>query len=82
MLNIMVINCDGLYEEYEWTSKEEFVKDIDSDNEAIPMLDDTLAEVNSSDQDIQLWWKESISDTVNDLYEECKKNISNIVPKI
>lgn len=39
MLNIVVINSDNKYMEYEWDSKEEFIKDIERENENIPMLD-------------------------------------------
>lgn len=42
MLNIMIINCDGKYIEYEWDSKESFIKDMESDNECLPMLDDVF----------------------------------------
>ena len=37
MLNIVIINCDGKYVEYEWDSKKAFVEDIESDKEVIPM---------------------------------------------
>lgn len=47
MLNIVVINCDGKYVEYEWGSKKAFIQDMQSDNENIPMLDDPLTEVNT-----------------------------------
>ena len=33
MLNIVVINCNDNYVEYEWNSLKDFVSDIDSDNE-------------------------------------------------
>lgn len=72
MLNIVVINCDGKYIEYEWNSKKEFVRDMESDNENIPMLDDPLAEVNTQDDNLQLWWRNTYGITVNDLLEECK----------
>ena len=72
MLNIVVINCDGKYIEYEWTSKKEFVRDMESDNENIPMLDDPLVEVNTQDNNLQLWWRNTYGITVNDLLEECK----------
>lgn len=72
MLNIVVINCDGKYIEYEWNSKKEFVRDMESDNENIPMLDDPLVEVNTQDNNLQLWWRNTYGITVNDLLEECK----------
>lgn len=75
MLNIVVINCDGKYVEYEWNSIKEFVQDMDSDNENIPMLDDALAEVNTDSDNLNLWWRNTDYNTVNDLYEECKQEI-------
>lgn len=75
MLNIVVINCDDVYVEYEWKSKEDFVKDMKSDNENIPMLDDVLAEVNTQDDNLQLWWRNTEWNTVNDLLEECKQEL-------
>ena len=75
MLNIVVINCDGKYVEYEWTSKEAFVQDMQSDNENIPMLDDALAEVNTQDDNLLLWWRNTDGLTVDDLLEECKQEL-------
>ena len=75
MLNIVVINCDRKYVEYEWNSIEEFVSDMDSDNENIPMLDDALAEVNTDSDNLNLWWRNTDYNTVNDLYDECKQEI-------
>lgn len=75
MLNIVVINCDGEYVEYEWTSKEAFVKDMKSCNENIPMLDDALTEVNTQDENLQLWWRNTDGMTVDDLLEECKQEL-------
>ena len=72
MLNIVVINCDGKYVEYEWNSKESFVKNMESDKENIPMLDDPLAEVNTQEDNLQLWWRNTDGITVDDLLEECK----------
>ena len=73
MLNIVVINCDNKYVEYEWKSMEDFVSDMNSDNENIPMLDDTLAEVNTDNDNLHLWWRDSNGISVNYLYEKCKK---------
>lgn len=73
MLNIVVINCDGKYVEYEWNSKKEFMEDMESDNENIPMLDDHLAEVNTQDDNLQLWRRNTGGLTVDDLLEECKQ---------
>ena len=75
MLNIVVINCDEKYVEYEWNSIKEFVLDMDSDNENIPMLDDALAEVNTDSDNLNLWWRNTDYNTVNDLYKECKQEI-------
>lgn len=73
MLNIVVINCDGKYVEYKWDSKKAFVQDMQSDNENIPMLDDPLTEVNTQDDNLQLWWRNTDEMTVGDLLEECKQ---------
>lgn len=78
MLNIVIINCDGKYIEYEWDSKEAFVKDMQSDNENIPMLDDPLAEVNTQEENLLLWWRNTDGMTVDDLLEECKQELNQI----
>lgn len=70
MLNIMIINCDGKYIEYEWDSKESFIKDIESDNERLPMLDDVLVEVNTDDDTLYSWWRNADGMTVDDLVTE------------
>ena len=75
MLNIVVINCDDKYVEYEWNSIETFVSDIESDNEIIPMLDDALVEVNTDNDELHMWWRDSDGISVNDLYEECKRKL-------
>lgn len=75
MLNIVVINCDDKYVEYEWNSIEAFVSDIESDNEIIPMLDDALVEVNTDNDELHMWWRDSDDISVNDLYEECKQKL-------
>lgn len=74
MLNIMIINCDGKYIEYEWDSKESFIKDMESDNECLPMLDDVLTEVNTDDDTLYSWWRNTDSITVNDLVNELMKS--------
>lgn len=74
-VNIVVINCDDKYVEYEWASKEAFVEDMESNNENIPMLDDALAEVNTQDDNLQLWWRNTDGLTVDDLLEECKQEL-------
>lgn len=75
MLNIVVINCDGKYIEYEWDSIESFIKDMESDNKNIPMFDDVLAEVNTDNDNLQSWWKDADGMIINDLVNQCKKNI-------
>lgn len=70
MLNIMIINCDGKYIEYEWDSKESFIKDMESDNECLPMLDDVLIEVNTDDDTLYSWWRNTDGITVNDFVTE------------
>ena len=76
MLNIVVINCDGKYVEYEWNSKKAFVQDMQSDNENIPMLDDPLAEVNTQDDNLQLWCF-TINKNSNIIFS-CKNNTVRI----
>lgn len=75
MLNIVVINCDGIYIEYKWDSIESFIKDMESDNENIPMLDDVLAEVNTDNDNLQSWWRDADEMTVDDLMNECKRRV-------
>lgn len=76
MLNIVVINCDGKYVKYEWKSKEAFIKDMESNKENIPMLDDPLAEVETQDDNLHLWWRDTDGMTVDDLLEECKQGLN------
>ena len=73
MLNIVGRNWEGKYMEYEWDSIESFIKEIESDNEKIPMLDDVLAEINTDNDNLQSWWRDSYGMTVDDLVNECKK---------
>lgn len=75
MLNIVVINCDDLYVEYEWDSIEDFVEDMKSDKEEIPMLDDPLAELNTDSDMLNDWWENTGHLYVSELLEECKKEI-------
>lgn len=75
MLNIVIINCDGKYMEYEWDSIEFFIKDMESDNENIPMLDDVLAEVNTDNDNLHSWWRDADEMTVDDLMNECKRRV-------
>ena len=75
MLNVVVVNCDGRYVEYEWDSMKDFISDMSSGNGNIPMLGDTLTEVNTDNDNLNLWWRNTDYNTVNDLYEECKQEL-------
>lgn len=75
MLKIVVINCDDKYAEYEWKSMKDFILDMNSDNENIPMLDDVLVEINTDNENLYLWSKNTDYNTVNDLYKECKQKL-------
>lgn len=77
MLEITVMNCDDKEVQYEWVSKREFIDDIDSDNEIIPMLDDVLTAVDTDDDELQEWWRNTGGSTVGDLYEECNRKLKN-----
>lgn len=77
MINIVVINCDDTYVEYEWNSMEDFIADMESDNENIPMLDDTLVEVNTDIENLNLWWRNTGYNKVYDLYEGCKRECNH-----
>ena len=77
MLEITVRNCDDKEIQYKWGSKREFVDDINSDNEIIPMLDDDLIEVNTDDDELQNWLKNTNGIIVNDLYKECDRELKN-----
>lgn len=72
MVNIIVFNCDDRYVEYVWDSKEDFVKDMESNNENIPMLDDKIVEVNTEDNTLQSWYKNRGEITVDVFLEKCK----------
>ena len=48
---------------------------MESDKEVIPMLDDPLAEINTQDDNLQLWWRNTDEMTVDDLLEECKREL-------
>ena len=70
-LNIVVVNCDDKYIEYEWDSIKDFISDMNSNNENIPMLDDILVEVNTKNNELQSWW-ENDALIVDELLEKCK----------
>jgi hypothetical protein len=40
------------------------------------MLDDPLAEVNTQDDNLQLWWRNIDGMTVDGLLEECKQELN------
>ena len=42
-INMVVCNCDDALIEYEWNTVNDFLVDITSDNEIIPMLDDKIS---------------------------------------
>ena len=73
MLNIMVMNCDDVFAEYEWENKEMFLQEMESDSEDIPMLDDPVITL---DIDSVSYSEEECKDlgiyTVSDLVEWCK----------
>ena len=48
---------------------------MESNNENIPMLDDVLAEVNTQDYNLYLWWRNTEWNTVDDLLQECKQEL-------
>ena len=74
MLEITIMNCDDKKIQYEWVSKREFIDDIDSNNENTPMLDDVLIAVDTDDDELHEWWRDSNGIIVNDLYENILKN--------
>ena len=43
---------------------------MESDNECLPMLDDVLTEVNTDDDTLYSWWRNTDGITVNDLVME------------
>lgn len=73
MLNIMVMNCDDVFVEYGWNSKEEFLSDMESDKETIPMIDDAVITMDTITKSYN---EEGLRDigiyTVSDLIEWCK----------
>ena len=77
MLNIIVINCDDRHIRYSWDSLKDFIKDMESDNENIPMLDDALAEVNTDNEKLKSFYP-----SVNDLVEKCKNLCGEYIYKV
>lgn len=73
MMNIMVVNCDNVFVEYEWKNKEMFLLEMESDSEDIPMLDDPVITL---DINFTSFSEEECKDlgiyTVSDLLEWCK----------
>lgn len=71
MLKIKVVNCDGIVVGYEWNSITDFIAAVNSNSEAIPMLDDELSDVVTDNNRLSNWWKHhSRAVTVDRLY--CK----------
>ena len=77
MINIVIINCDGIPVEYEWKSKRAFIGDMESDNENIPMLDDVVVEINTKDTTLINWYAHTGEVQVYELLKECKYEIYN-----
>ena len=50
---------DGRFIEYGWGSREEFISDMESDNETIPMLDDPVV---TADIDVKSFNEKDLSD--------------------
>ena len=50
MLNITIINCDDKFVEFGWDSIKDFLKDMKSDKENIPMLDDTVISIDTENE--------------------------------
>ena len=75
MFNIIIDENKERYVEYEYDSIEMFVADIESNNKNIPSLNDEVAEINTNNEQLNLWWENTIYNNVQDLYEECKKII-------
>lgn len=57
MLKIKVVNCDGIVVDYEWNSITDFIAAVNSNSEAIPMLDDELSDVVTDNNRLSNWWK-------------------------
>lgn len=77
MLSITILNCDDVLVEYIWKSKEEFVKDMDSDKIDIPMLDDFVTQVITDDERLNDWLSDLDGDIiVNDLYVRCMQTLN------
>lgn len=69
LINMVIVNCDGVLIEYEWNSKEQFLTDMRSNKEAIPMLDahmHTLCHDGNCYNETQL--EEMGLGTVNDFF--------------
>ena len=77
MLEITIMNCEDKEVQWEWGSKREFVDTMDGDDYDIPMLDDALTAVDTDDDEIATWWRNSDGITVNDLYEECRRELAD-----
>lgn len=75
MLNVVVIDNKGEYTEHEWSSMEAFVSDMDDGKENTPSLDDVLVEVETDNENLHLWWRNTDGLTVDDLYEECRQEL-------
>lgn len=73
-INMVVTNCDDIFIEYEWKTVNDFILDMESDKEEIPMLDDNISTLwvyrcSFNEEDLQ----EKGIVTVNDFYNWCKE---------
>ena len=48
MINIMVMNCDDVFVEYQWNSKKEFLQAMKSKDENIPELNDCVVTMDTN----------------------------------
>ena len=77
MLNIIVENCNGKLIKYELDNVLNFVLDMESDNEILPMLDDVLVEVETDNNELYDWWKDKSEGLVSNLVDFTKSPICN-----
>lgn len=71
-MRLTVINRDGKYVGYKWNTIEEFVSDMNSKKEGLPMLNDGIVFLDTRNDEISDWWRFSKGITINDLLEKYK----------
>lgn len=76
MFNITVVNCDNKKVTYEYESWVYFIDAINR-KEITPMLDDTILEIETVDEEMSDWWKNGCGETIGDLYEDCMYELNN-----